>query len=81
MRSTIVCRLVTLPSQRAVTVMRQQLTQPSYLAHALGVNKPFHKKGVFGHRANLIFGGSRRGLEVFIEVEHSTLFYKSNTEQ
>ncbi len=34
-----------------------QLTQPSYLAHALCANKLFHKQDVFGHRAILIFPG------------------------
>ncbi len=31
-------------------------THPSYLAHALCVNKLFHKQRGFGHRAILIFG-------------------------
>ncbi len=55
-----------LPNQRAVTAMRAsargqatQLTVLPYLAHALCANKLFHKQGVFGHRAILIFSKDR----------------------
>ncbi len=52
-----------LPNQRVVPARRAsargqatQLTQPSYLAHALCANELFITTGVFGHRAILIFG-------------------------
>ncbi len=42
---------------RVLKVGATQLTQLSYLAHALWTNKLFHKQDVFGHSAILIFGG------------------------
>ncbi len=57
---------VTLPNQCAVTERRAsecgkftQLTQPSYLGHALCTNKVFQYHGVFGHCATLIWGSKR----------------------
>ncbi len=45
---------------RQASLLRGQ-PQPSYLAHALSANEFFQLQGVFGHRANLIYGRSRRG--------------------
>ncbi len=65
-RSTIGYWQVVLPTQRAVTARQgrtrcqtTQLTQPSYLAHALCTNQVFHYQGVFGHRAIMVFLGDR----------------------
>ncbi len=44
-----------------------QLTFLSYLAHALCANEFSRKQGVFGHRAIVIYEGSRRGWEFYVE--------------
>ncbi len=50
-----------------------QLTFLSYLPHALCANKLFHKQGVFGHRAILIFPGIVTWLGVLSRTQHSVL--------
>ncbi len=77
---------VVLPNQRAVTARRAsargqatQLTFPSYLAHALCANKLFHKQGVFGHRAILIFPGIETWLGVLGRTQHPVLHVSRRT--